>query len=66
MTDMKARRAQAAERLEKRRSYLETEARNKGVEDVDGYVRAVLELENGPDVDDMPDDPFLPSGQSLH
>lgn len=53
MTDFKARRARAAERNKKRREYLEAEARKRGVEDVDGYVRAVIEMEDGVDVDDM-------------
>ncbi|WP_313238903.1 hypothetical protein [Stutzerimonas kunmingensis] len=67
MTDIKARMARIAERSKKRRLYLEAEARKRGVDDVDGYVRAVLEMEDGPlGVDDMPDDPLLPIGQSLH
>jgi len=66
MSGMKARMAQAAERSKKRRLHLEAEARERGVVDVDGYVRAVLEQEHGPHVEDMPDDPFLPTGQSLH
>ncbi|HCJ30740.1 MAG TPA: hypothetical protein DHV63_15955 [Pseudomonas sp.] len=56
MTDFKGLMTRAAERNEKRRLHLEAEARKKGIEDVDGYVRAVIEMEDGPfDVDDMPE-----------
>jgi len=64
--DMKERRARAAERVKKRRLALMEEAYELGVEDVEGYVQAALEAEYGGLVDDMPDDPFLPPGQSLH
>ena len=66
MRDPKTLMARAAERVKARRLALEAEARERGVQDIQGYVRATLELENGPfDVDDMPDDPFLPAGHSL-
>lgn len=52
--DMKERRAQAAERNRKRREYLEEQARQRGVEDVDAYVRAIIEAEDGPFIDDEP------------
>ncbi len=54
MTDFKSRRVQAAERREERRRYLEAEARRRGAKDVDGYVRAVMEGEDGVEIDDMP------------
>lgn len=66
MNDPKTPMARAAERLKARQLALEAEARERGIQDVQGYVRATLELENGAfDVDDMPDDPFLPNGQPL-
>lgn len=64
--DTKERRALAAERARKRRLALVKEAHEAGVEDIEGYVQAVTEAEDGGPVDDMPDDPFLPPGQSLH
>lgn len=64
--DMKKRRARAAERAKKRRLALMEEAYELGIEDVEGYVQATLEAEDGGLVVDMPDDPFLPPGQSLH
>ncbi len=65
--DMKERMAQATERRRKRRLHLENEALEKGVEDVATYVAAHMELDfGGGEADDLPDDPFLPSGQSLH
>lgn len=67
---MKERRALAAARLEERRNALEQEALENGVVDVDGYVRARIEPDFGlggaDEVDDMPDDPYLPAGQTLH
>lgn len=68
MTTMKERMARAAQRNKARRERLEAQARERGVADVDGYVRAVIEAEDGPffDEPDGPSDPFLPAGQSLH
>jgi len=63
---MKKRRALAAERARKRRLALIEEAHEAGVEDVEGYAQAAMEAEDGGLVADMPDDPFLPPGQSLH
>ncbi|MGK9047311.1 hypothetical protein KXR63_08065 [Stutzerimonas chloritidismutans] len=66
MSDPKTPMARAAERAKARRIALEAEAHERGIQDVQGFVRAALELENGPsDADDMPDDPFLPAGHSL-
>lgn len=45
------------EHIERRREYLAEEARKKGIEDVEGYVRLVIEAEDGLfDLDDMPVD----------
>ena len=65
---MKELRALAAQRNKARREHLEAQARERGVKDVEGYVRAVIEAEDGPffDEPDGPSDPFLPAGQSLH
>lgn len=64
--DFKERMARAAERAKKRRMAIREEALELGVEDVDAYVQAVIEAEDGPSIDDMQDDPLLPLGQSLH
>lgn len=64
--DFKERMARAAERAKNRRMAIREEALELGVEDVDAYVQAVIEAEDGPSIDDMQDDPLLPLGQSLH
>lgn len=58
MASVKEQMAQAAERLATRRGDLEAEARSKGVQDVEAYARAILELEYGPPGD--PADAFEP------
>lgn len=68
MKTMKERMAEAAARRKAWQERLEAEALQRGVVDVDAYVKARLELEYGLDPYDPPepDDPCLPPGQTLH